>query len=340
VGDSGPNGRRLGEWGAAAHRAWSMKARPRTPWLAACCCALLVRHAGIARGQGEQPPFVVTPNQVVDRMLSLAKVGPGDVLIDLGSGDGRIVIQAAKRFGARGLGIEMDASLVELSRATARREGVAERARFERGDALATDLAPASVLTLYLSPELNERLLPRILAMRPGSRVVSHDFALSNWTPDRVERLNAPEKNNGRGGESVLMLWIVPADAAGRWRATIQDAPSSTVNQDAPRRQADNDAPRRQADNDAPRRVVEFSLGQQFQFVAGGLHGPGRAPLPFAASLSGDRITLQLPAQGGAAGEVHARIDADTMTGTWVAAGGGVSMPFEARRIAARPDLY
>ncbi|MGH8664317.1 MAG: SAM-dependent methyltransferase, partial [Burkholderiales bacterium] len=170
-------------------------------FLAACCFALFARYPAIAHGQGEQPPFVVTPTQVVDRMLAMAKLGPDDVLIDLGSGDGRIVIQAAKRFGATALGIEMNASLVETSRATARREGVAERARFERGDALATDLGPASVLTLYLSPELNERLLPRILAaMRPGSRVVSHDFAISNWTPDRIERLNVPEKNNGRGG--------------------------------------------------------------------------------------------------------------------------------------------
>jgi hypothetical protein len=310
-------------------------------WLAACCCALLLRHPGIAQGQVEQPPFVVTPTGVVDRMLSLAKLGPDDVLIDLGSGDGRIVIQAAKRFGARGLGIEMDASLVETSRATARREGVAERARFERGDALATDLGPASVLTLYLSPELNERLLPRILAtMRPGSRVVSHDFAMSNWTPDRVERMNAPEKNNGRGGESLVMLWIVPANAAGRWRGTIGHGEPHVTDRGAPRRELAQDAPRRGIEQDAPRRVVEFSLGQQFQFLTGGLHGPGSAPAAFAASLSGDRVTLQLPAQDGAAGEVHARIDADTMTGTWVAAGGGVSMPFEARRIAARPDLY
>jgi hypothetical protein len=85
---------------------------------------------------------------------------------------------------------------------------------------------------------------------------------------------------------------------------------------------------------------VDFSLGQQFQFLAGGLHGPSGAPLAFAASLSGDRITLQLPAQGGAAGEVRARIDADNMTGIWVAAGSGVAVPFQARRIAARPDLY
>ncbi|MPZ42278.1 MAG: methyltransferase domain-containing protein [Betaproteobacteria bacterium] len=298
----------------------------RAAWpLLAICCFVLALCPAIARGQGEQPPFVVTPAQVVDRMLSMAKLGPDDVLIDLGSGDGRIVIEAAKRFGARGLGIEMNASLVETSRAAARREGVAERARFERGDALTTDLGPASVVTLYLSPELNERLLPRILAaLRPGSRVVSHDFAISNWAPDRTERLNVPEKNNGRGGESVVMLWIVPANAAGRWRGAIGHG-----------------APRRAISQGAASRAFEFSLGQQFQFLEGGLHGPTGATLAFKASLSGDRITLQLPAQGAAAaGEVHARIAADAMTGTWVAADGAVSAPFEARRIAARPDLY
>jgi hypothetical protein len=258
-------------------------------------------------------------------MLTMAKLGPDDVLIDLGSGDGRIVIQGAKRFGARGLGIEMNAALVETSRAAARREGVAERARFERGDALATDLAPASVLTVYLSPELNERLMPRIFAaMRPGSRVVSHDFAIGNWAPDRMERLNVPEKNNGRGGESIVMLWIVPANAAGRWRGTIGGG-----------------AAQRTVGQGAAGRAVEFSLGQQFQFLEAGLHPPSGAPLAFKASLSGDRITLQLPAQGAvAAGQVSARIDTDVMTGTWVGAGDAAAVPFEARRIAARPDLY
>jgi hypothetical protein len=285
-------------------------------FLAACCVALLASVPGIVQAQGEQPPFVVTPAQVVERMLTMAKLGPDDVLIDLGSGDGRIVIQGAKRFGARGLGIEMNAALVETSRAAARREGVAERARFERGDALATDLAPASVLTVYLSPELNERLMPRIFAaMRPGSRVVSHDFAIGNWAPDRMERLNVPEKNNGRGGESIVMLWIVPANAAGRWRGTIGEG--------------------------AARRTVEFSLGQQFQFLEAGLHPSSGAPLAFKASLSGDRISLQLPAQGAvAAGQVSARIDTDVMTGTWIGAGDAAAAPFEARRIAARPDLY
>jgi SAM-dependent methyltransferase len=268
-----------------------------------------------ARAQDEQPPFVVTPTRVIDRMFALAQVGADDYVIDLGSGDGRIVIQAAKRFGARGLGVEMNASLVAASRAAAEREGIADRVRFEHADALATDLRPATVLTVYLSPQLNERLLPRILAdMRPGSRVVSHDFAIGNWMPERTERLDVPEKNNGRGGESVLMLWVVPANAAGRWRGTIGAGESS--------------------------RELEFSLAQQFQFLEAGLHAWGGEPLAFAARLSGARITLQLPARGPVApGEVSASINADVMTGTWVGAN-GARAPFQARRIAARPDLY
>jgi hypothetical protein len=291
--------------------------RPTRAWsIAGCCLALLAVTARAALEEGQPPPFVGTPPRVVEQMLSMARLGPDDTLIDLGSGDGRIVIQGAKRFGARGLGIEMDAELVAVSRAAAQREGVAQRARFERGDALATDIAPATVLTLYLSPELNERLIPRILSsMRPGSRVVSHDFALSNWAPDRVEHLSVPEKNNGRGGESRVMLWIVPASAAGRWRATLGAG--------------------------AAQRSVEFSLAQQFQFLEAGLHAMADAALAFEATLTGERIALQLPAYGGhAAGRVSARIDADAMTGTWTGGGGAEAVPFHARRIAARPDLY
>lgn len=311
MGQGRPGGGRIGELAAGA--AWRTLARRRA--LLACCCLVVpLRAPAQALVDGDLPPFVTTPARAVERMLAMAQVGPQDTLLDLGSGDGRIVIQAAKRRGARALGIEMDPNLVALSRANAQREGVGARARFERGDALAADLAAATVVTLYLSPELNERLLPKILhTMRPGSRVVSHDFALGNWTPDRVERVEAPEKNNGRGGESVLMLWIVPADAAGRWRGSIGTGPA--------------------------RRVIEFSLGQQYQFLEAVLHAPTGGRNQFPAALSGDQITLALPAAAGPAGKVRARVDAGVMTGAWHAPGGGASVPFEARRIATRPDL-
>lgn len=282
---------------------------------------LLIFGFGIAQAarafeEGGNPPFVTTPQQVIERMLALAKLGANDTLIDLGSGDGRIVVHAAKHFGARALGVEMSAALVASSRAAAAREGVANLVRFEVGDVLHADLTPASVLTLYLSPGLNERLLPRILAtMRPGSRVVSHDFPLSTWTPDAVERLDVPEKNYGRGGESVVMLWIVPADAAGVWRASVLGEGSA--------------------------RRFEFSLAQQFQRIEGSIR-TDRDPASVQASLTGSRIALTFPrsAATGAAATVHASIEGDTMKGVWLPQGTEQALPFEARRIRARPDLY
>ncbi len=279
-------------------------------FLHAACVALVAVGSGSVLAQSELPPFVVTPPGVVERMLTMAGVGPDDMLIDLGSGDGRIVIQAAKRFGARGLGIEMNAGLVEASRTAARREGVAQRVRFEQADVLATDLAPASVLTLYLSAELNERLLPRILAaMRPGARVVSHDFAMANWTPDRIERMHAPEKNNGRGGESTLMLWIVPADVAGQWQATIGEG--------------------------GAQRSLEVRLAQQFQFLEAQWRWGREAPVALRASLVGAALVLEAPA---GAGRITARVEGDTLTGTWTDA--GATAVFRAHRVATRPTLF
>jgi precorrin-6B methylase 2 len=273
-------------------------------------------QAALAREEAGNPPFVTTPQQVIERMLALAKVSANDTLIDLGSGDGRIVVHAAKRYGARALGVEMSAALVASSRAAAAREGVANLVRFEVGDVLNADLAPASVLTLYLSPGLNERLLPRILAtMRPGSRVVSHDFPLSTWMPDAVERLDVPEKNYGRGGESVVMLWIVPADAAGVWRASVT--------------------------GDGSVRRFEFSLAQQFQRIEGAIP-TDRNPATVQASLVGPRIVLAFPrsAATGPGATVRASIEGDTMKGVWVLQTTEQAVPFEARRIRARPDLY
>jgi SAM-dependent methyltransferase len=273
-------------------------------------------HPAYALNDGANPPFVTTPPRVIERMLGLAQLGADDMLIDLGSGDGRIVIHAAKHFRARALGIELSSALVDASRAAAAREGVADRTRFQVGDVLQADLSAASVLTLYLSPGLNERLLPRILAaMRPGSRVVSHDFPLSTWMPDKVERLDTPEKNFGRGGESIIMLWIVPADAAGVWRAAVGEEGS--------------------------RRGLEFSLVQQFQQLEG-VVSSGRETIPLKAVLAGRRIEIAFPASpsGGAAARVTASIDGETMKGRWVVQGSDHGVAFEARRIHARPLLH
>jgi SAM-dependent methyltransferase len=160
-------------------------------------------------------PFEPTPHLVVDAMLRLAKVGPGDLLIDLGSGDGRIVIAAARR-GATGLGVEIVPELVEQSRANARAAGVAARVEFREQDLFRTDLARATVVTMYLLPEVNLQLRPRLLALAPGTRLVSHDWDLGDWAPDRSVRIDVPDKALGRDKFSRVHLWVVPARVHGR----------------------------------------------------------------------------------------------------------------------------
>jgi SAM-dependent methyltransferase len=166
-------------------------------------------------------PFVVTPREVVERMLRLAEVGKEDFLIDLGSGDGRIVIAAAQR-GARALGVDIDPELVRTATENARKAGVAERAKFEVRDIFDTDLSRASVVAFYLLPELNAKLLPRLLALAPGTRIVSHDGGIGDWPSDERLEMRVPEKPVGVDGRSRVELWVVPADARGRW---VSDLP-------------------------------------------------------------------------------------------------------------------
>jgi ribosomal protein L11 methylase PrmA len=145
--------------------------------------------------------FVPTPQQVVDAMLKLAAVKPGDVVYDLGSGDGRIVIAAAKRKGVRAVGIDIDPKRIEEANANAKKAGVASRARFVQGDLFEADFSEASVVTLYLLPRLNEKLKPRLLAeLKPGTRIVSHGFEMGDWKPDDVRSV----------GNTTIYLWTVP----------------------------------------------------------------------------------------------------------------------------------
>jgi len=195
-------------------------ARGLKRWLAALLVAVAPFGAAQAWDDGSVP-FVVSPDEVVHRMLRIAEVGPNDMLIDLGSGDGRVVIGAAKR-GARGLGVEIDPGLVAEARANAERAGVAARARFEHRDLFETDLSQASVVTMYLLPEINLKLMPRLLALAPGTRVVSHDWDMGPWLPDETLSVRAPDKPvGGRDGLSYIHLWIVPVQAAGDWRGRI-----------------------------------------------------------------------------------------------------------------------
>jgi len=158
--------------------------------------------------EGKDVIWVPTPQALVERMLEMAKTTRNDYVVDLGSGDGRTVITAAKKYGVQALGIEYNADMVELSKRSAEKEGVADRARFIQGDIFQTDFSKATVLTLYLLPNLNLKLRPTILNMKPGTRVVSHAFTMDDWQPDQIESVE------GR----TAYLWIVPARVEGTWR--------------------------------------------------------------------------------------------------------------------------
>jgi len=181
--------------------------------------------AATAAAQEERTggPYVPTPQSVVDEMLRLADVREEDFVVDLGSGDGRIVLTAARRFQARGMGVDIDSELVDQSNAAAQREGLDHLVQFDQRDVLQTNIGEASVLTLYLLPNMMASLRSKILAeLKPGSRVVSHDFEFGEWQPDRKVTIDAPDKY-GPGGTwtSNVMLWVVPARVEGVWRIAI-----------------------------------------------------------------------------------------------------------------------
>ena len=243
--------------------------------------------------------YVPTPQVVVDAMLRIAKVGPGDTLIDLGSGDGRIVINAARAYGARGLGVELDRHLLGLANESARREGVADRARFVEQDLFKTDLTGATVITTYLLPEMNLKLRPKLLALPPGTRIAAHDYHMGDWLPDETVTLDVPEKKVGNPGISYVYLWRVPASVAGRWRSRLTVRGASVD--------------------------CEFSLSQRFQTISGAVKigAATAAPVPMRnAQLSADTISFELEvASVGAGGalaqyEYRGRVNGKVMEGT------------------------
>jgi methyltransferase family protein len=236
-------------------------------------------------------PYVPTPQVVVERMLSIAAVKPGDMLIDLGSGDGRLVITAAKEYGAHGFGVEIDPRLVSRSNSEAERAGVADRVKFRRQDLFETDFRDADVLTLYLLPDVNMALRPKILAeLRPGTRVVSHDYGMREWQPDAQAKVPAPDKSVGLRKESMVYLWIVPAKVEGTWELAIQ--------------------------GDA--RAIGVSLSQQFQRLSGAVRVTGRSAVPVSdGRLRGEELRLRLPAgvYGDDPVELVGRVSGDVIEG-------------------------
>jgi SAM-dependent methyltransferase len=208
-----------------------------------------------AAAQQITTPYVPTPQITVDEMLRLAEVSDKDFVIDLGSGDGRLVITAARKFGARGLGMDIDESLVLESEENARQAGVAERVKFVQQDFFKADISRATVITMYLLPSVNMQLRPALLALRPGTRIVSHDFDLGDWPPDRKTTVR---KNT--------FLWIVPARVAGRWRMRLPLPPIE--------------------------RHLELELTQRYQEVSGRARLNGVPTQVWEVALSGDRLSF------------------------------------------------
>ena len=219
-------------------------------------------------------PYVATDYQVVDAMLAMAEVRPEDYVLDLGSGDGRILIAAARSHGARGLGVDIDPARVREAEANARAAGVAHRVDFRRQDLFETPLADADVVTLYLTQQVNLRLRPRLLAeMRPGTRIVSHQYDMGDWRPDRRQRV----------GESNIYLWLVPARAEGRWTLTDGER-TATLNLDQRFQELQGTVA---AAGGGSRRIEQgWVVGRRIRFVAD--LGDGRRE--YEGRVLGDRI--------------------------------------------------
>lgn len=192
----------------------------------ALCSALPAAGQNPEQKDNVAGPYVPTPWVIVDAMLGLADVRADDVVYDLGSGDGRLVITAAKRFGSRGVGVELQPELIELANAGAKKEGVADRVKFKQGDLFETDIREASVITLYLLPQYVTRLVPRFRAeLRPGTRIVSHDYPLLPWPPEQDFTMDVPEKENISGMTLThLYYYVVPARIGGMWELSLPRA--------------------------------------------------------------------------------------------------------------------
>ena len=200
-------------------------------------------------------PYVPTPQVTVDEMLRMANVGPKDFVLDLGSGDGRIVITAARKFGARGLGVDLNEHLIYQSEESARLAGVSERAQFLAQDLFKTDLKQATVITMYLLPFVVRKLRPSLLALKPGTRIVSHDFDMDDWKPDQKTYIR---KN--------VFLWIVPAPVDGRWEMRVAVPPIE--------------------------RQLELIVAQKFQEVSPHARLNGVPTQVWEMKLEGDRISF------------------------------------------------
>lgn len=275
---------------------------------------VLCTACGAARAQADSSldaPYVPTPGVVVDAMLKAAGVGPSDYVIDLGSGDGRIVIAAAKQYGARGFGVDLDGGLVNTARREAERQGVADRAEFFQRNLFVTDIGRATVLTMYLFPRIMLEVRARIFAeMKPGARVVSHEFDLGNWQPDRRLTIDVSGKPYGPPRSDVL-LWIVPANASGRWTWQLAAGDRSVA--------------------------VEATLDQVYQMLEGRATAGGSEAHIVEARVRGEDVGIAMVIDVNGRRVRHeftGRMRGDTITGNVKIDGVGAPGDWSARRIA------
>jgi hypothetical protein len=229
--------------------------------------ALLAPLFAVAAGEPvDAGPYVPSPQSVVSDMLKLAEVGAEDFVIDLGSGDGRIVRTAALIFGARGFGVEIKDELVRQSNAAAAREGIADRVKFIKADLFKTDISQATVLTMYLLPDTVNLLKDKLLAeLRPGTRVLSHDYPLAGWIPEKYVQMDLEDKVKISGVTTTLIyLYVVPAKVAGRWRTS------------------------------ASGRAMTLELKQQITRVSGTARGAGKDAALEDVKLRGEQLSFRL----------------------------------------------
>ncbi len=215
-------------------------------------------------GQGDVV-YVPTPQIVVDTMLEMARVNNKDFLIDLGSGDGRFVITAATKYGAHAFGVDLDTYLLKLARQNAQKAGVADKVRFVEENLFTTDLSRATVISTYLLPEMNLRLRPKFMALKPGTRIVTHDYHLGEWDPDEQRELTVPGKKVGTPGISYLFSYVVPARVPGKWQSLV-----NIGGRDTP---------------------LEFNLQQEFQEVEGKVEIRDRS-VDLRGRISGENIRM------------------------------------------------